>query len=278
MNELFIQTSNLKLGALSSGDKSEPPVIALHGWLDNAASFIPIAEFMTGFHLVALDLPGHGKSEHRCGVNAYHFVDYAADVVLAADALGFEHFSLLGHSLGAGVAGLVASVAPERIKRLALVEGLAPVTGRPDDVCNQLRKHIDKARDARRTPSVYLNKDEAVVARQNAGDFSLASAELIAERNLVAGEDGFRWHTDRCLRQPSPVYLSEDHVKAYLKKIECETLLVRSSNGIIMNWDSLRGREPYVENLTLVDIEGGHHCHMDDPQSVAEHVVPFLSR
>ena len=40
------------------------PVLALHGWLDNAASFQPLAEPL-GHPLVALDFAGHGHSEHR---------------------------------------------------------------------------------------------------------------------------------------------------------------------------------------------------------------------
>ena len=41
------------------------PVIALHGWLDNAASFLPLAARFEGFDLVALDLPGHAEKTGR---------------------------------------------------------------------------------------------------------------------------------------------------------------------------------------------------------------------
>jgi len=70
LKEIFIQTANLKLGALSFGNPMETPVLALHGWLDNAASFIPLAQHLNETNLIALDFPGHGKSEHRTGANA----------------------------------------------------------------------------------------------------------------------------------------------------------------------------------------------------------------
>ena len=276
MKGLSIQTNNLRLSALSWGVETDPPVIALHGWLDNAASFIPIAEHLTGIHLVALDLPGHGKSEHRQGVNAYHYIDYAADVILAADALGCTKFSLLGHSLGAGVAGVVAAVTPERVERLAMIEGLAPLTASPENMVKQLQRHIDQIVKAPKDAKPYQTIDEAAQARKRAGDLSLPSALLIAERNLLKNENGFVWRTDRCLRKASPMYLAEEHVKCYLQKIQCDSLLIRSSDGIIKNWDSLRGREIHLPNLTVVDIDGGHHCHMDDPGKVAKPIVSFL--
>ena len=276
MEEIKIQTRNLELSALTWGEEDLPTVIALHGWLDNAASFVPIAEYLKDMRIIALDMPGHGKSQHRNGVNAYHFIDYATDVILAADALKLTTFSLLGHSLGAGVAGVICSVIPERIKRLAMVEGLAPVTGEAEIFVDQLRNHVSRATRAPVAPRIYKEIDDAARARQQAGAMSLTSARLIVSRNLIESEDGFTWRTDRFLRQPSPVYLVEEHVTHYLKKIQCESMLVRSKDGIILNWKALRGREKYLDRLTVIDIDGGHHCHMDQPELVARYVAPFL--
>lgn len=276
LEEITIQTRNLELSGLAWGSKDLPTVIALHGWLDNAASFVPIAGYLENLRVIALDMPGHGKSQHRAGVNAYHFIDYATDVILAADALELEFFSLLGHSLGAGVAGVICSVVPERINRLAMVEGLAPVTGPPERFVDQLRSHVDRATQTPVAPRVYKNLDDAARARQQAGLMSLSSARLIVRRNLIETDDGFTWRTDRFLRQPSPVYLVEEHVTRYLQSIRCESILIRSKDGIILNWETLRGREKHLDRLTVIDIDGGHHCHMDQPEIVARYVAPFL--
>ena len=277
LKEITIQTKNLEISAIEWGDQGLPAVIALHGWLDNAASFIPIANHLHNLRLIAVDMPGHGKSQHRNGVNAYHFVDYAADVILAADALGLEEFNLLGHSLGAGVAGVIAAVVPERVKRLAMIEGLAPITGTPDKVVDQLRKHVARVTRDSANSRLYEHLDDAARARQQAGPMSLSSARLIVERNLDQSEGGYTWHTDRCLRHPSPVYLVEEHVIHYLQSIRCETMLIRSSEGIIRNWKTMQGREKYLERLIVIDVDGGHHCHMDQPETIARHIVPFLN-
>ena len=276
LQEKFIDTANLKLAALTTGSRSFPPVLALHGWLDNAASFIPLEKHLPGINLIALDFPGHGKSQHREGINAYHFIDYATDVIQAAQALGLEQFCLLGHSLGAAVAAVIAAVVPEKVLSLAMVEGLAPVTGAPENMLEQLRQHVVHAcKPASATP-VFESVEKAGMARMQVGDLSLSSASLIAERNLVRSSEGYTWRTDRLLRKPSPLYLADAHVQQYLSMVRCDALLIRSHKGIIKNWESLSGREIYMNHLKVIDIQGGHHCHMDDPESVAPHLLSFF--
>ncbi len=278
LKEEFIDTANLRLAALISDNREDPPVIALHGWLDNAASFTPLAKILSDIQLIAIDFPGHGKSEHRTGANAYHFVDYAADIILAADALGLEKFTLLGHSLGAGVASMIAATVPERIKRLAMIEGLIPVTAPPENISDQLRRHITGTSKSASAPRIYATIEEAAVARRQAGDLSNSAASLIVTRNIVETPEGYIWRTDRRLTMPSPVYLTEDHVRAYLGKVKCESLLIRSSKGIFKQLPHFAGRESFLPTARIIDIEGGHHCHMDNPENVAKHLSPFLNR
>ncbi len=64
--ELSLELPHLRLAAQAWGDPQLPRLLALHGWLDNAASFDRLAPLLCGhFHIVAIDLPGHGRSGHR---------------------------------------------------------------------------------------------------------------------------------------------------------------------------------------------------------------------
>ncbi|NVK25415.1 MAG: hypothetical protein HWE10_10850, partial [Gammaproteobacteria bacterium] len=54
------------IAALQNEPKDgQEPVLALHGWLDNAASFIPLIQNIPTVNWTAIDLPGHGASFHR---------------------------------------------------------------------------------------------------------------------------------------------------------------------------------------------------------------------
>jgi pimeloyl-ACP methyl ester carboxylesterase len=68
--------------------------------------------------VIALDLPGHGHSDHLAAGASYHYLDYVQRRARNADALQLDRYTLLGHSLGAGIAALVAAAAPQRIERL----------------------------------------------------------------------------------------------------------------------------------------------------------------
>src|SRR5512135_2942994 len=152
-----------RLAAQAWGEESQPKLLALHGWLDNAASFAALAPLLCGhFHIVAIDFPGHGRSDWRPPGAWYHYVDYLSDALAAADTLRWGRFGLLGHSLGAAVASMLAGACPERIERLLLIEGLGPLTQAPELALEQLqRAFADRNSADAKSPRVFKNLDEA---------------------------------------------------------------------------------------------------------------------
>src|SRR5687768_8869044 len=78
------------------------PLLLVHGFTGSRADFDmalgPLAE--AGWHVVAPELRGHGDSSRPAEESAYSFEIFAADVLELADHLGFDRFTLLGHSMG----------------------------------------------------------------------------------------------------------------------------------------------------------------------------------
>src|SRR5690625_7580011 len=101
------------------------PVLALHGWLDNSASFNVLAPQLKNLHLVALDLAGHGQSDHRPGSAPYNIWEDVAEIFAVADQLGWSRFALMGHSRGAMISMLAAGTFRERISHRAMFECLS---------------------------------------------------------------------------------------------------------------------------------------------------------
>ena len=62
IDDIAIEIGLGRIAGLRFGRQGAIPVLALHGWLDNAASFVPLARHLAGLDLVAVDLPGHGRS------------------------------------------------------------------------------------------------------------------------------------------------------------------------------------------------------------------------
>ncbi len=277
--ERTIEIPGLSLAARIHGPEDGMPVIALHGWLDNAASFDGLAPLLSGCRVVALDLAGHGFSQRRAGA-PYHFVDYIADVAAVAEALAWPRFSLLGHSLGAGVAALLAGTWPDRIHRLVLLEGLGPLTDPEDSAPERLREALAAELAAtRRSHARAGYPDPEVVGRRlaEATQMHPSSAQTLLRRGLFEALPGrWDWRADSRLRLPSRLRMTEPQVHAFLRAITCPTLLLRAVPGITMPQDYFERRLACIANLRVEERPGGHHLHLDEPAMVAELVSTFL--
>jgi pimeloyl-ACP methyl ester carboxylesterase len=279
--ELAIATDAGELAALAWGDPTAPPLLALHGWLDNAASFDRIAPLLAAsHHVIALDLPGHGHSAHApAAARRYHFVDQVGCVLNAANALGLAQFDLLGHSLGAGIAALFAAAAPARVRRLALIEGLGPLADAGDDALQRWRTAFAPRHTPRRPPRVFAVAEDAVAARVAAGG-GLTPDEVrpLVMRNLVAVEGGWRWRSDARLRLASPVRLAESQVCALLAGIAAPTLLLLADPATpYLPRAQMSARAACVPDVRVAHLAGPHHLHLRDPEGVAAHIAPFLA-
>src|SRR5262249_10582943 len=80
------------------------------------------------YHVYALDQRGHGDS---AWTDTYPPEAMPADFAAFADHLGLETFTLVGHSMGGGVAFRYAAEHPERIARLIIVDAALPSPNRP---------------------------------------------------------------------------------------------------------------------------------------------------
>ena len=100
------------------------PLLLLHGFTGAKEDFGDWIDRLgdEGWHTVAPDLRGHGGSSKPDPEEAYSLEVMAADVFALADALGWDRFVLLGHSMGGMVAQLMALKAPERLRGLVLMD------------------------------------------------------------------------------------------------------------------------------------------------------------
>src|SRR5690606_36714015 len=119
---IALQIPGLKLSARVWGPPGGLPVLALHGWLDNACSFDALVPHLPEWRIVALDLPGHGRSEHHASGHLYAVLDLESEVYSAVDALGRSRFAMHVRSLCVAIACVLARTFPELGLRLMLLD------------------------------------------------------------------------------------------------------------------------------------------------------------
>jgi pimeloyl-ACP methyl ester carboxylesterase len=269
--EQRIALPHLALHAQVWGHATLPPLVALHGWLDNAGSFARLAPLLAArYRVIALDLPGHGHSGHLAAGASYHYVDYVQAVLAAADALQLDRYTLLGHSLGAGIAALVAAASPERIERLLLIEGLGPLGDDGSHTLQRFRDALAPHGTNRKPLRVFRDVAQAVAARSMASGLPAELARPIIERGLVETDGGWRWRSDPRLTRPSAVRLAETQVHALLRGIGAPTaLLLAQPATSYLPGALMQARAACVANITVSHLDGGHHLQLEHPANVA---------
>jgi pimeloyl-ACP methyl ester carboxylesterase len=278
--EIELALPHLTLRGLSFGNGGGERVLAIHGWLDNAASFVALAPLLEGVELVAIDLPGHGHSDHRAPGAYYHYVDYLGDVLGAADALGWESFSVLGHSLGAAIASVLAAAAPARVRQAWLIEGLGPIATAESKALELLRRALgDREAIAAKSLRVFDALEVAIAARMQANGLSERAARALVERGTRRTEGGFVWSSDPRLTLTSAIRLTEAQILAYLEGIACPTLLVTADpSPPYFTPGTVARRTAAVPTLEHVVLPGSHHLHLEDPAPVAAAIAAFRAR
>jgi len=245
------------------------PVIALHGWLDNSESFSQLAPLMPHVDLVALDMAGHGFSDHRAAHANYLIWDDFHEILAVADQLGWQRFGLLGHSRGAIIAALLASTMPERILALGLIDGLWAQTTSAEQTPTQIANSL-RAESQKKSLRRYVSLAEMVVQRQRHGfPLSAEAALCITSRNAVQHGDGqWSWRTDPRLRLPSLMRLTPEQMDACHRAICVPTELCLAEQGLVQAYPDYAERLLTLPQISWSVYAGGHHLHMEGAQSI----------
>lgn len=119
----FIQTNGITLHTVMAGPADGPLVILLHGfpefWYGWRRQIPALAA--AGFRVWAPDQRGYNLSDKPKGIDAYRIDKLSGDVLGLIDAAGHQRVYLAGHDWGAAVAWWVALIAPDRLRRLAIL-------------------------------------------------------------------------------------------------------------------------------------------------------------
>lgn len=279
IRERNFDSKGVNLTAKEWGRSGYPPVIALHGWLDNAASFDRMLPYMENLHVVALDLAGHGPSGHRSEDSGYDIWSDIADVMAVADQMGWDTFALLGHSRGAIIAGLVSGTFPDRISHAVLIDGYVPTPVDDGNSAKQLAKAIhENKRFGQASPTAFRDFDHAVQARTS-GILTLEpeAAAILAARGVVESERGFCWNNDQRLKAASHIKFGKAQLESFFTAVTARTLLIAAENSLFSPAKEQAFMLPWIPQMQVLKMQGSHHLHLEgQAEEVAKAVQAFL--
>jgi len=278
MAESFVDVRGMRLCVCSWGPAEGRPVLCLHGMLDHGASWERVAAYLArrGLRVLAPDLRGHGRSAHISPGSAYHLTDMLGDIDGLLGAYGPRLPILVGHSLGAALAGLLATLRPERFAGLVLVEPPSPA--QPDRAAvEHLALQFNALAEPPSHPTLPGVQAAAERLRQTLPALSPAWALRMAARLTEPYAGGVRWRWDPVLRAPGGLVFDVNFATAGAdgRLNHLPPALLIYSDGP----DSLAARHP--EGLSLpgaqrVTLPGSHTLHIDAPEALA-HLIYSLA-
>ncbi len=271
-DEISIETSNVVIHGKQWGKKGGVPVLALHGWLDNAGSFDYLAPLLDNIHLIAIELPGHGQSGHYPPGFQYHLIDAVQSVMDVVYHLKWSQFTFLGHSLGGIIGTLLAASFPNLLQKLILIDAIGPLSEEASQAPARLGNAVNAMLvEQEKKIKVYPDLEAAIAVRQKSGNLSHQAAAALTRRGMAKVSDGYVWRFDRKLLAPSKSYFTEAQAQAFLSGIKTPTVLIKPKQGMLakVKADAFKQRQTLIKKLNIIEVPGGHHTHMEHPADVA---------
>jgi pimeloyl-ACP methyl ester carboxylesterase len=277
----FLRVRGLRYHVRRWGRPDRPALYLGTGWLDVSASFGPlVAGLLDRFQVLAPDWRGLGHSQWP--EDGYWFHDYVADL----DAL-LQHYSpdtpvaLIGHSMGAQIMSLYAGLRPERVSRLALLDGLFL----PDMDAAQAPKRFRGWLDALRDPPRHQTYDsfEELARRVQKQHPQLDADKALFVACCWGQADGFgriRLLADPRHRLRGPGLYRSAESMAIWRQITAPTLFVDAGRSLFANAigaeERAARRDCFRERQEVRIENAGHMLHFDEPEATARHLHDFF--
>lgn len=280
----YIRLEGLIWGAENPPEKT---ILALHGWLDNAMTFVNLAPIIAkaGWRFIALEMPGHGLSGWRPQGANYQILDTIGEVFLAIKSLNLPKVTLLGHSLGGIVLSFFTAAKNEMVDKLIMIDALGTLSAKPREVVQNLTNSLDKW-----SSNLALNANKLVVypsildaAKARTKGFvplGFEASKHICQRGLKPTSGGFRWSTDPRLLVPDALRITEEENQTFLASIKVPVLLAAGTQGLVLPQKFVTKRLDSIKNLQLAEIIGNHHLHLEEEsyKEVGATIVDFLQK
>lgn len=237
------------------------PLVLIHGLFGSADNWGNIAKhFAQNFQVISVDLRNHGRSPHS---ESQSYTDMADDLLQLCDSLGLEQISLLGHSLGGKVTMQFATLYPERVSKLIVVDmamrayadehtQLMDAMQAVDLSQMQSRSEVDKAL----TPSI-----PNLMVRQ----FLLT--------NLVKAGEHLQWRINLPALKANYAKL----ISAVSVRFEKPSLFIRGERSHYVQQSDMAEIKQHFPKAEIISLPTDHWIHAEQPQLFIHTIQGFLS-
>ncbi|MCB1031256.1 MAG: alpha/beta hydrolase [Acidimicrobiales bacterium] len=267
----FIDVDGTRIHYLAWGERSRRGLVFVHGGAAHAHWWTHIAaRFSDQYRVVAIDLSGHGDSEHR---SEYSLEHWAKEVVAVANDAGIDGQPvLIGHSMGGFVTIATAALWSDQLAGVIVLD--SPVAEPDHEVGAAQAGQAFGAPRPYHSLEVALSRFRTVPPQDHYESYVL---HHVAMRSLRKEGDGWLWKFDHHLFSAFTTSIRAVALP-YLPRVRCRFALLRAELGLVTPdigesmYESLGRVAPVVELP-----ETGHHGMLDQPLVVTTAVRALLA-
>ncbi len=275
-------SQRLALNYVDWGNPDAPLLVLVHGGQDHARNWDWVARRLRHkWHIICPDLRGHGDSAWSPD-GSYSMGYYVADLAQLIHQTSDGPIHIVGHSLGGAISLRYSGLYPERVAKLAAIEGLgiSPLDERPSKpVAEVWREWIDKRRGlSARTPRRYASVAEACARMQEENKhLSAENALHLTIHGVSRNEDGsYSWKFDNYVRSGLPGGVTDNELHELWHNIDCPVWLVHGADSWAHH-PGKDGRAGYFKQASVTSYENaGHWVHHDRLESFVADLEAFL--
>ena len=266
---MFIQLPKHKLFAYTGGkpfNPAQPSAVFIHGVLNDHSVWILQTRYLAhhGWNVLAIDLPGHCKSEGPPPESVEHA---AATVIALLDAMGIAKAALIGHSFGSLIALQAAAQAPERVSHLVMVGTAFPMrvsAALLDGAVNAPMKAIDMVNTF--SHSMMAPPPSAL----GPGTWVPGGSKALMRRVLASNT------------QVNVFYIGFKACDSYangetaMAQVQCPTLFILGQQDQMTPPKTAQSLISKAAHAKVVKLKAGHSLMTEAPEAVLHAMVDFL--
>jgi len=263
----FVTANGLRLHYLEWGKAGMPAVVCVHGYTGSAQAFNALARyFQDRFHVLAMDVRGHGESEWS-PTGAYGYADQARDLAAFVDRLELPRFALIGTSMGGIIAMTYAADHAERLTALVIND-----IGPDVEVGSTRITGLVGAR-----PDAFATLDAGLAYRREISPITAARPAEDQEelgRGVLKQDTGGQW-----VWKMDPAYIEQRVTRGApvrpalwpaLEKLQCPTLVIWGTESDVLSESQARRMAQTLPNGELVPVSSvGHAPTLTEPAALS---------
>lgn len=279
----YVRARGLRHHLRRWGDPGKPLAVLGHGFLDVSATFQDLVQpLLPACQVVAPDWRGFGHTQWPD--DGYWFHDYVADLDALADHLvpDGQPLWMIGHSMGAQIVSLYAGLRPQRVTKLAILDGLFLPDMAPELAPKRFTRWLDQWRELPRQKTYASFEQLAERVRVQHPQLSPERALFVARCwGQTDGRDRIRLLADPKHRLDGPGLYRSAESMAIWRQISAETLFIDGGASpfrkAIDAGETAARRACFARRQEAVIENAGHMLHFDAPQATGDVIAYFLS-